>query len=62
MQLLLVQRAGGGLTIGDTHDYDEPFDFAVDESPYDELPGPGRGHPRAGSCPRWSAGGPGSTR
>ncbi len=37
MQLLLVQRAGGGLTIGDTHVYDEPFDFAVDESAYDCL-------------------------
>ena len=37
MQLLLVQRAGGGLTIGDTHVYEEPFDFAVDESPYDHL-------------------------
>ena len=37
MQLLLVQRAGGGLTIGDTHVYDEPFDFAVDEHLYDEL-------------------------
>jgi len=37
MQLLLVQRAAGGLTIGDTHRYDEPFDFAVEEHPYDEL-------------------------
>ncbi len=36
-QLLLVQRAGGELTIGDTHVYDEPFDFAVDEAPYDQL-------------------------
>ncbi len=36
-QLLLVQRAGGGLTIGDTHVYDEPFDFAVDQAPYDRL-------------------------
>ena len=24
-QLLLVQRADGGLTIGDTHEYAEPF-------------------------------------
>ena len=31
------QRAGGGLTIGDTHVYEEPFDFAVDESLYDNL-------------------------
>jgi FAD dependent oxidoreductase TIGR03364 len=37
MQLLLVQRKAGGLTIGDTHVYDEPFDFAVDEALYDEL-------------------------
>jgi glycine/D-amino acid oxidase-like deaminating enzyme len=37
MQLLLVQRAGGELTIGDTHVYDEPFDFAVDQAPYDRL-------------------------
>jgi hypothetical protein len=37
MQLLLVQRSNGGLTIGDTHVYDEPFDFAVDESLYDRL-------------------------
>jgi FAD dependent oxidoreductase TIGR03364 len=37
MQLLCVQRAGGGLTIGDTHVYEEPFDFAVDEAPYDHL-------------------------
>jgi FAD dependent oxidoreductase TIGR03364 len=37
MQLLLVQRASGQLTIGDTHAYDEPFDFALDEAPYDHL-------------------------
>jgi len=37
MQLLMVQRATGGLTIGDTHVYDEPFDFAVDEHLYDDL-------------------------
>jgi len=37
MQLLLVQRAAGGLTIGDTHSYDEPFDFAVEEHLYDDL-------------------------
>lgn len=34
MQLLMVQRLDGGLTIGDTHAYDEPFDFDVDEQPY----------------------------
>jgi hypothetical protein len=32
-QLLLVQRLDGGLTIGDTHEYDEPFARAG-------LPGP----------------------
>ncbi len=37
IQLLLVQRAAGGLTIGDTHAYDEPFDFAVEEHLYTEL-------------------------
>ena len=36
-QLLLVQRVDGCLTIGDTHDYDEPFDYAVDEAIYDRL-------------------------
>jgi FAD dependent oxidoreductase TIGR03364 len=37
MQLLMVQRADGGLTVGDTHAYDEPFDFAVEEAPYRHL-------------------------
>jgi FAD dependent oxidoreductase TIGR03364 len=37
LQLLMVQRADGGLTIGDTHAYDEPFDFALSEDPSDEL-------------------------
>jgi FAD dependent oxidoreductase TIGR03364 len=36
-QLLMVQRLDGGLTIGDTHSYEEPFDFDVDEVPYDHL-------------------------
>ncbi len=36
-QLLLVQRLDGSLTIGDTHDYAEPFDFDLDEAPYDHL-------------------------
>jgi glycine/D-amino acid oxidase-like deaminating enzyme len=36
-QLLVAQRAGGELTIGDTHGYDEPFDFAVDEEPNADL-------------------------
>ena len=37
LQLLLVQRPDGGLTIGDTHAYGEPFDFALCEEPTDEL-------------------------
>jgi glycine/D-amino acid oxidase-like deaminating enzyme len=37
LQLLLVQRPDGGLTIGDTHAYDEPFDFALSEEPTREL-------------------------
>ena len=42
-QLLLVQRADGGLTIGDTHEYDEPFPFDVDEAAYDHLRGRAEG-------------------
>jgi FAD dependent oxidoreductase TIGR03364 len=34
MQLLLVQRADGTLTIGDTHEYDEPFEFKLNEDPF----------------------------
>ncbi|MGD0555596.1 MAG: TIGR03364 family FAD-dependent oxidoreductase [Streptosporangiaceae bacterium] len=36
-QLLLVQRADGSLTIGDTHEYDQPFAFDVDSDAYDHL-------------------------
>jgi FAD dependent oxidoreductase TIGR03364 len=39
MQLLCVQRAHGGLTIGDTHAYAEPFPFDLDEAPYRHLTG-----------------------
>lgn len=39
MQLLMVQRLGGGLTIGDTHGYDEPFPFDIAEEPYEHLKG-----------------------
>ncbi len=35
--MLLAQRVDGGLTIGDTHDYDEPFPFDLDEAPYAHL-------------------------
>jgi len=37
MQLLISQRATGELTIGDTHAYVEPFDFAGAETPYEHL-------------------------
>ncbi len=40
MQLLCVQRLHGGLTIGDTHAYDDDgatFDFDVTEEPYEHL-------------------------
>jgi glycine/D-amino acid oxidase-like deaminating enzyme len=37
MQLLVSQRAGGELTIGDTHEYDEPFPFDLDETASTEL-------------------------
>ncbi|MGW7083930.1 TIGR03364 family FAD-dependent oxidoreductase [Streptomyces sp. NPDC054871] len=37
MQLLMVQRKDGGLTIGDTHEYEHPFAFDTHEDPYDHL-------------------------
>lgn len=37
MQLLLVQRTDGTLTIGDTHAYEQPFDFKLHEAPYEYL-------------------------
>lgn len=39
MQLLVSQRSTGALTVGDTHDYDEPFPFDLDEAPYEHLLG-----------------------
>ncbi|MEV5773424.1 TIGR03364 family FAD-dependent oxidoreductase [Streptomyces antimycoticus] len=39
VQLLMVQRADGGLTIGDTHEYEHPFAFDTLEDPYDHLTG-----------------------
>ncbi len=39
MQLLMVQRRDGGLTIGDTHEYEHPFAFDTLEDPYDHLAG-----------------------
>ncbi|MGW3833651.1 TIGR03364 family FAD-dependent oxidoreductase [Streptomyces microflavus] len=37
MQLLMVQRNDGGLTIGDTHEYEHPFAFDTVEEPYEHL-------------------------
>jgi len=37
MQLLMVQRLDGSLTVGDTHCYDEPFPFDTAEHPYEHL-------------------------
>jgi FAD dependent oxidoreductase TIGR03364 len=37
LQLLMVQRVDGGLTIGDTHAYNEPFAFDLDEAASIEL-------------------------
>jgi FAD dependent oxidoreductase TIGR03364 len=37
IQLLMQQRLDGSLTIGDTHLYDEPFDVATLDAPYDHL-------------------------
>ncbi|MGW1520708.1 TIGR03364 family FAD-dependent oxidoreductase [Streptomyces sp. NPDC002287] len=37
MQLLMVQRQDGGLTVGDTHEYEHPFAFDTVEDPYDHL-------------------------
>jgi len=37
MQLLMVQRADGTLTIGDTHEYAEPFQFKLEEDPFTYL-------------------------
>ena len=37
MQLLMVQRLDGSFTIGDTHDYVEPFNHEISEAPYEHL-------------------------
>ncbi|MGW7331171.1 TIGR03364 family FAD-dependent oxidoreductase [Streptomyces sp. NPDC054840] len=37
MQLLMVQRRDGGLTIGDTHEYAHPFAFDTLEDPYEHV-------------------------
>ncbi|KOY50144.1 TIGR03364 family FAD-dependent oxidoreductase [Streptomyces sp. XY332] len=37
MQLLMVQRQDGALTIGDTHEYEHPFAFDTLEDPYAYL-------------------------
>jgi len=37
MQLLCAQRLSGELTLGDTHDYDEPFDVDLHDDPEQHL-------------------------
>ena len=37
MQLLAVQRFDGSFTIGDTHEYQEPFEHEIFEAPYEHL-------------------------
>jgi glycine/D-amino acid oxidase-like deaminating enzyme len=37
MQLLLAQRDNGGLTIGDTHEYQEPVEGEIRSEPYEYL-------------------------
>ena len=61
LQLLLVQRPDGGLTIGDTHAYGEPFDFALHEDPTEELLG-GPGGSWGWTFPRCDGAGRASTR
>jgi glycine/D-amino acid oxidase-like deaminating enzyme len=39
MQLLCQQRLDGSLTVGDTHAYDQPFAFDLDEDPTEYLVG-----------------------
>jgi FAD dependent oxidoreductase TIGR03364 len=56
-QLLMVQRANGELTIGDTHAYAEPFPFDVEEAPYDRLRGSAEallGRPLPPTTRRWA--------
>jgi len=57
MQLLAVQRLDGGITIGDTHAYADPFGFALDEAPYGHLTGVAEallGRPLPPIARRWS--------
>ena len=62
LQLLLVQRPDGGLTIGDTHAYGEPFDFALERGPHPRAAGPGPPHPGRRACRPCADAGRGSTR
>ena len=57
IQLLMVQRLDGGLTIGDTHQYEEPFEFAVSSDVEGELLGRAAALLGTGTPPvtrRWS--------
>ena len=62
LQLLLVQRPDGGLTIGDTHAYGEPFDFALVRGPDHRAARAGRADPRCRRSRPCSAAGRASTR
>ncbi|MDK1473763.1 TIGR03364 family FAD-dependent oxidoreductase [Streptomyces sp. 549] len=56
-QLLMVQRADGSLTIGDTHEYDTPFGFDVTEDAYAHLAATAAdllGRPLPGVRRRWA--------
>ena len=56
-QLLMVQRLDGALTVGDTHSYDEPFAFDLDEAPYSHLTAAGErllGSPLPPVVRRWA--------
>ena len=57
MQLLLVQRQDGSFTIGDTHEYQEPFTHEIFEEPYRHLQGVIAsifGGPEPAIAKRWS--------
>ncbi len=52
-----MQRLDGSLTVGDTHAYDEPFGFDIEEEPYDHLRASAErllGTPLPGTARRWA--------
>lgn len=57
IQLLCQQRLDGGLTIGDTHEYEEPFPFDLADEPVElvqQLAASALGHPFPPIRRRWS--------